>query len=423
MPSRNTTCHAVIFCRTMMLLLLFSVATRAQTPAASEPAKKLTVERIYSEPSLSGHALRGIAWTPDGKQVSFLEAKGSEAEGAAEESVQNERQGKKKKENNTDLWIVDATSGDRRVLVSAELLASMLPGNSAAPTQATGLGRHAPADYQWAPDGAALLFQGPNALVWFELKSKLPRTLVSGKAALADPKISPDGKFVSFIRDHNLWLVNIADGKERPITRDGAEEIRKGELDWVYPEELDIKTGYWWAPDSSAIAYLEMDERKVAQYPLVDFASFDGKAEMERYPPVGGANPVVHVFVASVSGGQAKQMDTGSETDQYIPRVNWLPDSKHVALQRLNRAQTNLELIIANAATGTSRVALTEKDQYWINVSDDLRFLEDGKRFLWSSERSGFRHIYLYNLEGKELAQLTKGDWEVSAIDAVDEKA
>jgi len=423
MPSLGTIRHPSISRRAIIPLLVFAGATRAQTEAGSESAKKLTVERIYSEPSLSGYALRGIAWTPDGKQVSFLEAKGSAAEGAAEEGVENARQGKKKKENNADLWIVDATSGDRRVLVSAELLASMLPENSAAPTQATGLGRHAPADYQWAPDGAALLFQGPNALVWFELKSKAPRILVSGTANLADPKISPDGKFVSFIRDHNLWLVNIAESKERPITHDGVEEIRKGELDWVYPEELDIKTAYWWAPDSSAIAYLEMDERKVAQYPLVDFASFEGKAEMERYPPAGGANPVVHVFVASVTGGQTNQMDTGPETDQYIPRVNWLPDSKHVAIQRLNRTQTNLDLIIADASTGASRVALTEKDQYWINVSDDLRFLRDGKRFLWSSERSGFRHIYLYNLDGKELAQLTKGDWEVSAIDAVDEKA
>jgi dipeptidyl-peptidase-4 len=423
MPLRSITRNPFHSCLAIILLLIFAGPAGAQTenPAASE--KKLTVERIYSEPGLSGRTLRGITWTPDGKQVSFLEAKGSRAEGAAEEGVENERKDKQKKENNRDLWIVDATSGDRRVLVSGERLASILPENSSAPTQATGLGRHAPADYQWAPDGAALLFQGPNALVWFELKSKAPRTLVSGKATLADPKISPDGKFVSFVRDHNLWLVNIADGKERAITRDGVEEIRKGELDWVYPEELDIKTAYWWAPDSSAIAYLEMDERKVAQYPLVDFASFDGKAEMERYPPAGGANPAVHVFVVSVGGGQPNQMDTGSETDLYIPRVNWLPDSKHVAIQRLNRAQTSLELMIADVATGASRVALTEKDQYWINVSDDLRFLQDGQRFLFTSERSGFRHIYLYNLEGKELAQLTKGDWEVSAIDAVDEKA
>src|SRR3984957_7981687 len=421
MSSRIVSRHPSVCCCTIILSLIFVGTTRAQTEGAPEPAKKLTVERIYSEPNLSGHTLRGITWTPDGKHITFLETK--RAEDGAGDGVENEHQGKHQKEKNADLWIVDVASGDRKVLISGELLASMLPENSSAPTQATGLGRHAPADYQWAPEGTALLFQGPNALVWFALKSKTPRTLVSGKANLADPKISPDGKFVSFVRDHNLWLVNIADGKELPVTPDGIEEIRKGELDWVYPEELDIKTAYWWAPDSSAIAYLEMDERKVARYPLVDFASFDGKAEMECYPPAGGANPVVRVFVASVSGGQAKQMDTGSETDQYIPRVNWLPDSKHVAIQRLIRAQTNLDLLIADAATGASRVALTEKDQYWINVSDDLRFLQDGRRFLWSSERSGFRHIYLYNLEGKELAQLTKGDWEVSAIDAVDEKA
>jgi dipeptidyl-peptidase 4 len=423
MRSRSTARNAFIFCRVIILLLIFTGVTHAQANDAAESAKKLTVQRIYSEASLSGHTLRGMAWTPDGKQISFLEAKRSGGEGAAEDRVQNGRQAKLKKENNADLWIVDASSGERRVLIPGGQLASMLPENPSAPSQATGLGRHAPADYQWAPDGAALLFQGPNVLVWFELKSKSPRTLVSGKATLADPKISPDGKSVSFVRDHNLWLVNIADGTEHAITRDGVEEIRKGELDWVYPEELDIKTAYWWAPDSSAIAYLEMDERKVAQYPLVDFASFDGEAEMQLYPPAGGANPLVHVFVASMIGGQSKQMDTGSETEQYIPRVNWLPDSRHVAIQRLNRAQTNLDLMIADAATGASRVTLREKDQYWINVSDDLRFLQDGQRFVWTSERSGFRHIYLYNLDGKELAQLTKGDWEVSAIDAVDETA
>lgn len=423
MTSRYTTHFRFIPCGAVTLLVLFASATGAQTDHDAESARELTVQRIYSEPSLSGHTLRGMAWTPDGKQISFLDAKSASPEGEQEGGAENPRGSKKKMENNPALWIVNASSGERSVLIPGERLASMLPENSSPRSQATGLGRHAPADYQWAPDGTALLFQGPNALVWFELKSGTPRMLVSGKATLADPKISPDGKFVSFVRDHNLWVVNISDGKKQAITRDGVEEIRKGELDWVYPEELDIKTAYWWAPDSSAIAYLEMDERKVAQYPLVDFASFDGKADMERYPPAGGANPVVHVFVTLINGTQAMQMDTGSETDQYIPRVNWLPDSKHVAIQRLNRAQTALDLLIADTATGTSRVALTEKDQYWINISDDLRFLQNGQRFLWSSERTGFRHIYLYNLEGRQLAQLTKGDWEVSAIDAVDEQA
>ena len=223
------------------------------------------------------------------------------------------------------------------------------------------------------------------------------------------------------MRDHNLWVVGVADGKERAITQGGTEEIRKGELDWVYPEELEIKTAYWWAPDSSAIAYLEMDERKVSQYPMVDFASPSGEAEMERYPVAGGANPSFAFSSLLLSGGEPRVMDIGTETDIYIPRVNWLTDSKHIAIQRLNREQNSLDLLIADTATGSTRVALTEKDPHWVNVSDDLYFLKDGKRFLWSSERTGYRHLYLYDLGGKQLAQLTKGEWEVSALDAVDE--
>ena len=371
--------------------------------AQHSPGKALTVERIYAQPSLSGRLTRGLAWSLDGKQLSFFETKGMG------------------KDAHTELWVMDASSGERHLLVSSDKLESVLPANSSKATQATGLGRHPPAQYQWAPDASALLFEGSTSLAWFDLKSQTARTLVSGKEAIADPKISPDGRSVSFVRNHNLWLVTVSDGKERALTQGGREEILKGELDWVYPEELEIKTAYWWAPDSSSIAYLEMDERKVAQYPLVDFSSYDGGAEMERYPVAGGANPVVRVLVASINGGEPRVMDTGAETDIYLPRVNWLTDSKHLAIQRLNRAQDTLDLLIADAATGKSRVALTEKDQYWINVSDDLYFLKDGKRFLFSSERSGYRHIYLYSLEGQQLAQLTKGDWEVSSLDAVDE--
>jgi dipeptidyl-peptidase-4 len=345
---------------------------------------------------------RGIAWTPDSKQLSFFKTEGAG------------------KEAKTELWLMDVASGQRRQLLSAEKLESVLPADSERTTQATGLGRHAPAEYQWAPGGAALLFQGRTSLAWFDVKTQTSRTLVSGKESIADPKISPDGRYVSFVRTHNLWLVSVADGKERAFTEGGTEEVRKGELDWVYPEELEITTAYWWAPDSSAIAYFEMDERKVAKYPLVDFSSPVGEAEDERYPPAGGGNPFVRVFVAPV-GGEARSMDTGESTDTYIARVNWLTDSKHLAIQRLNRQQTVLDLLIGDTTNGQTRTALNETDPYWINVSNDLHFLKDGKRFLWSSERSGYRHLYLYDLEGKQLAQITKGEWEVSAVDAVDE--
>jgi len=383
------------------LAVFFSRQSPAQQHAAS--GKALTVERIYAQPSLSGRLTRGLTWAPDGKQLSYFETKGAG------------------KEAKTELWVMDAANGQRRLLVGSDKLETILPAETSRATQATGLGRRAPSQYQWASDGSGILFQGATALAWLDLKSQVGRPLVSGKAEITDPKISPDGRYVSFVRDHNLWLVNLADGKERAVTQGGTEGIRKGELDWVYPEELAVKTGYWWSPDSSAIAYLEMDERKVSQYPMVDFSSPSGEAEMERYPTAGGANPIVRVFVASLSGGEARVMDTGAETDIYIPRVNWLTDSKYVAIQRLNRTQTTLELLIADTSTGSTRVALAEKDPYWINVSDDLVFLKDGKRFLWSSERSGYRHLYLYDIEGKQLAQVTKGDWEVAAVDGVDD--
>ncbi len=400
-----------VFVRSILLLAcavpsLVCQAQQSAAPAATAaPAayKPLTVDRIYSQPSLSGQLTRGIAWTPDSKQLSFFKS-----EGAGREAK-------------TELWVMDVASGQRRLLLSAEKLESVLPADSARTTQATGLGRHAPAEYQWAPGGGALLFQGPTSLAWFDLKTQASRTLVSGKESIVDPKISPDGRYVSFVRNHNLWLVSVADGKERALTEGGTEEVRKGELDWVYPEELEITTAYWWAPDSSAIAYFEMDERKVAQYPLVAFTSPEGEAEEERYPPAGGANPIVRVFVVPVGAGEARAMDTGENTDIYIARVNWLTDSKHLAIQRLNRQQTVLDLLIADVTNGQTRTALNETDQYWINISNDLHFLKDGKRFLWSSERSGYRHLYLYDLEGKQLAQLTKGEWEVSAVDAVDE--
>ena len=401
MPLRcRVSCLSFLFA-TLYFSPIFAPPLAAQQPAGA--GKTLTVERIYSQPSLSGRMTRGLAWTPDGKQLSYFETRGAGKNAKAE------------------LWVMDAASGERRLLVAADKLESILPVDASRPTQATGLGRHAPGQYQWAPDGAGILFQGPTALAWLDLKSQKERTLVSSNTTPADPKISPDGNFVSFVRDHNLWLVSLADGKERAVTQGGTEEIRKGELDWVYPEELEIRTAYWWAPDSSAIAYLEMDERKVSQYPLVDFTSPSGKAEMERYPVAGGANPSVRLLVALLSGGEPRAMDIGTETDIYIPRVNWLTDSKYLAIQRLNRAQTRLDLLTADAATGKTRTALSENDPNWINVSDDLHFLKDGKRFLWSSERTGYRHLYLYDVGGRQLAQLTKGDWEVTRLDGVDE--
>lgn len=391
------TARVVVF---TVLTLFIAIAQQTAAPA-TRPAG-LTVDRIYGYPSLSGRLTRGIAWSPDGKKISFFE---TSVEGG---------------QVKTELWCMDAASGERSLLIPAEKLEAVLPP-PIMQSQATGAARRPPSEYQWAPSGDALLFIAPESLAWFDLKTQTSRVLISGKSELSDARISPDGEYVSFVRDHNLWLVNVAEGKERALTTTGTEQVREGELDWVYPEELEIYSAYWWAPDSSSIAYLELDERKVTQFPLVDFESFTGEADLQRYPVAGGANPKVRVLVCSLSGGEPRVMDTGADTDIYIPRVNWLPDSHHLAIQRLNRAQTELDLLLADSASGKSSTLLTERDQCWINIHDDLHFFKDGKRFLWSSERSGYHHLYLYDLGVKELAQLTKGDWEVSQVVGVDE--
>src|ERR1700747_1459823 len=218
----------------LLMCAALSLLCQAQQPAAAPVTaasyKPLTVDRIYSQPSLSGRLTRGVAWPPASKQLSFFESKGAG------------------KEAKTELWVMDVANGQRRLLLSSEKLESVLPADAARTTPATGLGRHAPAEYQWAPNGSALLFQGPSSLAWFDLKTQASRPLVSGKETIADAKISPDGQYVSFVRNHNLWLVSVADGKERAFTEGGTEEARKGELDWVYPEELEVTTAHLWAP-------------------------------------------------------------------------------------------------------------------------------------------------------------------------------
>ncbi|MFY9530728.1 MAG: S9 family peptidase [Candidatus Acidiferrales bacterium] len=380
------------------LVVAITGASAARAQTVPSPAKQLTVERIHSGPSLNGELVEGMQWSPDGKRVSFFQTTG---EGASAK---------------TELGAVDAANGEKHILVDAAKLATLLQPEKGQPTQATGLGRVAPENYIWSSDSNELLFKSGGRLVWLDLRTMFTKTLVSGGNEVQDPKFSPDGRWVTFVRDSNLWIANVMNGELKPLTRGGSEEILKGQLDWVYPEELDLGTAYWWSPDSQQIAFLEFDERPVTKYPIIDLNT--GGVESTRFPQAGEANPIARVGVVPLTGGEPKWMDTGKDTDVYLARVDWVPDSKHLAIQRLNRAQTKLELLLADAATGASRTVLTETDNYWINLSDEsLRFFADGRRFLWTSERTGFRHLYLYDIDGKLLGQLTHGDWEVTGIE------
>ncbi|HEY4877557.1 MAG TPA: S9 family peptidase, partial [Candidatus Acidoferrales bacterium] len=377
-------------------LTLSTPTARAQATATTNGAKELTLERLFSGPYLGGQTTRGIEWAPDGKRFSYIEVKRNGNDAVLE------------------LWTMDAASGERKVLVSAATLKSVTQPEKAKTTQGTGLARVEADNYQWSPDSGSLLFIGTNSMVLLDLKTMAVKPVVSSEHEIEDPKFSPNGQWVSFSRDANLFAVSLASGETKTLTTGGSEEVLKGKLDWVYPEELDLRTAYWWSPDSSKIAYYEMDERPVTQYAIMDMSAPTGGTEYTRYPLAGQANPIVRVGVVPVTGGETKWMDTGTNTDVYLARVDWLPDSKQVAIQRLNRAQNQLDLLFCDVASGASTTALTETDKYWINIGDDLYFFSDNKRFLWSSERTGYRHLYLYNNSGKQLAQLTSGDWGIS---------
>ena len=378
--------------------LLFAVAVAILGLASGFPAiaqdstgKDLTVDRIFSAPSLSGHLTQGLEWTPDGKRISFIQNAG----------------------NGAELWTMDAATGEKTVVLDTATLKSVTQPEKEKAIQSTGLGRVQAENYEWAPDGKSILFIGSSDMVLFDLATKTPKPLVTGDADIADPKFSPDGKWVSFVRDSNLWIVSTAGGDAKALTTGGSEKILKGQLDWVYPEELDCRTAYWWSPDSSKVAYYEIDERPVTRYPIMDMSSPTGAMEYTRYPQAGEANPIVHVGVVSLASGETRWMDTGADTNVYLPRVNWLPDSKTVAIQRLNRGQTQLDLLFADAQSGASKTVLTDTDKYWINVGDGLYFFSGGKKFLWSSERTGYLHYYLYDISGRLIEPLTSGDWEI----------
>jgi len=392
--SRATLTH---FLSVAILAASFS-ASIFPLPAAAQTRKELTIERLFRAPSLGGRLTQGIQWVPDGKRFSYLDRQGSGRDAVVQ------------------LWTMDAATGERKVLVNVETLKTVMQPEKAKTSQATGLGRVQPDNYQWSPDGNSLLFIGSNSLVLLDLRTMTPKPILTSEQEIEDPKFSPDNRWISFSRSANLFVVNISTGAVTALTAGGNEEVLKGKLDWVYPEELDTRTAYWWSPDSTKIAYYEMDERPVTRYPIMDMSSPTGGTEYTRYPQAGEANPIVRVGVVNVTGGETKWLDTGTNTDVYLARVNWLPDSRRVAVQRLNRAQNQLDLLFADAATGACKTILTETDKYWINISDDLYFFSDNKRFLWSSERTGYRHFYLYDNSGKELAQLTSGEWAISDL-------
>lgn len=239
---------------------------------------------------------------------------------------------------------------------------------------------------------------------------------------------SPDFTKYVYVKGYDLRMFDVASGKEEPLTFGGSEELMNGKTDWVYPEELSQREAFWWSPDGQKLAFLQFDERDVYNFPLIHELALDRKPafetilELERYPKAGRMNPTVKLFVIDLPTRKNVEIRTESSPDIYLTRIVWRTDSSELIFQRLNRFQNKLELLAADPVTGGVRTILVEDEPCFINLHNDFRLLSDNKRFTWSSERTGWKHLYLYDLTGKLLNPLTKGEWEANSIALIDEK-
>jgi dipeptidyl-peptidase-4 len=340
---------------------------------------------------------RSEKWAPDGKRFAFREG--------------------------NSIWQYDVSSKLKREVVSLVKLRAKAVKSPPSETFDWQNRRVSEASYQWSSSGTAMLVGADGDLFLVQVESGEWKQLTATADAERDPKLSPDGRLAAFRRGQDLYSLDVASLKETRLTTDGSPTLLNGQLDWVYPEELDLSTAYWWSPDSKRIAYLQFDISREPVFPQVDLLSPRARLEPERYPKAGDPNADVRAGVVAASGGPTQWIDLGETRGFLIARVDWLPGRQSLAVQRLNRIQDRLDLLIAEASSGAASVLLREQDPYWVNLSDSYRFLKDGKHFLWSSEREGFRHLYLYAMDGKLVHKVTKGEWEVTSLAGVDEEA
>ncbi len=375
--------------------------------AAQAPEKPLTVEAIFTHGPIIGEAPDELTWSPDSKHLSYLEG--------------------------GELMDVDPATGATHVLVSAAKMAQLNGGNGSEQDR-DHRQRYNMASYLWAPDATHLLFDS-NGRLWFYdlhngtgLEVGFTETL-SGD----DPKFSPDGLTISFIRDHGLSIIRLREPGTPTMalaaapnaSAAGAGEVLNGEVDWVYLEELDVRSNYFWSPDSKNVAYLQMVETQVPQYPLTDWIPNHATVDWQRYPQPGDPNPEVHVGVVSAKGGRTMWVKLPLKTGDYVPRFGWV-DHKTLWIETLSRDHQHRTIFFADAEQGDVRQMLDVSDDKFLDENYDVS-VGDGDIVLtnWSD---GHNHLYLYNYDSDHpLAaaaqfkrQLTEGDFEVGDVYSVD---
>ncbi|HET9743287.1 MAG TPA: S9 family peptidase [Terriglobales bacterium] len=409
---------------TVTAAILLAIPSLAQEQAHT--ANLPSIPQLWAEGGLTGRGPETVEWSPDDSRISYVLRSDSGEHG--------------------ELWYLDVKGDKPAVLVAAGKLATLVPPMNTGGKQTKDdrerdfRARYSVAGYHWAPDSKHLLFDSNGELWYYTLENGTAVQLTSSAEANGDPKFSPDGKRIAYTRKHNLYVRGIAgDSSETALTTTTDEDgknIRNGEVDWVYEEELSVRSNYFWSPDGKHIVYLQMNETEVPQYPITDFMPDHPTVDEQKYPYSGDPNPAVRVGVVDSNGGKTHWISISGlvgkqdKNDYYIPRFGWV-NKNVIYVQALNRDQNQLDLYFVDVATGKSRLVLSEKDDAWINMNDDFRIFKSGDRFLWSSWRDGHTHLYLYSFDknnplaadAKLENQITHGDFEVTGVEALNETA
>ena len=351
-------------------------------------ASELTIARIFGDPGLSGPTPRAVQVAPDGRRVGLL-------------------RGRDNDQHQLDLWSYDVADGALKLRVNSSQL---VPTEQLSAVERARRERertadyHGIVDYKWAPDSRHVLFTLAGSLYLCDLDAAAAtslRQLTKGGSAIIDPEVSPGGRYVSFVRDQDLWIIELSSGAERRLTFDGGGTVHNAESEFVAQEEMSQTHGYWWAPDDSAIAYKRFDESAVPVARRLEVYADRVEVVEQRYPAAGDPNVAVQLGLVSPAGGATRWLELGNDRDIYLARVDWTPTSHALAFQRLARDQKRLDLVLVDAHTLSERIVVTETSATWINLADDLHFLKRQSAFIWSSERGGTKHLYLYGIDGK----------------------
>lgn len=376
------------------------------TPAAATaPASNiLTVERVFANPSLAGPVARGVSLSPDGELVAFLRSR--------EDDV-----------DVLDLWAAPVAGGDAFKLVDARALvpdAGELSEAEKARRERMRISQRGVVEYSWDEQGRYILAPLEGDIFLANRADGSVRRLTETAADEIDAKVSPKGSYVSFVRDQNLFVLNLETGAEQAITTEGKDLITWATAEFIAQEELDRDTGYWWSPTERYIALQRTDESTVDIIPRLDISGGGASVVEQRYPRAGRPNAVVELFIHDVTTGNRVQVDLGANKDIYLGRVNWAVDGSVAYVQRLSRDQKTLDLLSVNPATGESRVIVSQTSNAWVPLTHNFKALKDGN-FIWSSEETGWQHLYLYNKDGRRIRAITRGDYPVKTLNGVNQ--